>query len=93
MKAGKIPEVTIKLSWGSGGTHLATLVDAKDSSKEMTYTVVRTQGGGWTRGQRYQIKIGNNYFHLPIDWNPVSSSWVPFALGWWYNDDRSLTIF
>ena len=90
LKAGKIPEVTIKLSRGPGGTYQATLVDAKDSYNEMTYTVVRTQGGGWTRGQRYQIKIGNNYFHLPIDWNPASSTWDPFALDWWYNDDGSL---
>jgi predicted CXXCH cytochrome family protein len=89
LKAGNIPEVTVKLSRGPGGIYRATLVDAKDPSKEMTYDVVRTYGG-WGWKQRYQVKIGNNHFILPIQWNQATSRWVPYNLQNWYNDDGSL---
>lgn len=48
LKSGNIPEVIIKLERGPGDTYQAILVDAKDPSKEVTYTVARTHGGwGW----------------------------------------------
>jgi hypothetical protein len=48
LKAGNIPEVIVKLEDGPGDVHQATLVDAKDPSQEITYTVARTVGGwGW----------------------------------------------
>jgi len=39
LKAGKIPEVIIKLGDGPGDVHQATLIDAKDPSREETYEV------------------------------------------------------
>ena len=89
LKAGKIPEVTIKLAELSNRVHQATLVDAKDPSKETTYTVVRTYGG-WGWKQRYQIKVGNNHYILPNQWNQATSRWAPYNLQNWYNEDGSL---
>jgi predicted CXXCH cytochrome family protein len=88
LKAGNIPEATVKLN-ESNKIHQATLVDTKDPSKEVTYTVVRTYGG-WGWKQRYQVKIGNNHFILPIQWNQATSRWVPYNLQNWYNEDGSL---
>jgi len=88
LKAGKIPEVTVKLN-ESNKVYQATLVDAKDPSKEVTYSVVRTYGG-WGWKQRYQVKIGNNHYILPIQWNQATSRWVPYNLQNWYNEDGSL---
>jgi len=88
LKAGNIPEVTVKLN-EMNKVHQAILVDTKDPSKEVTYTIVRTYGGyGWK--QRYQVKIGNNHFILPIQWNQATSRWVPYNLQNWYNEDGSL---
>ena len=89
LKAGNIPEVIIKLEDGPGDVHQAILVDAKDPSKEVTYTVVRTYGG-WGWKQRYQVKIGNNHYILPIQWNQATSRWVPYNLQNWYKEDGSL---
>ena len=89
LKAGKIPEVTVKLNQTPERTYQATLVDAKDPSKEVTYTPVRTYGG-WGWKQRYQVKIGNNHYILPIQWNQATSQWVPYNLQNWYNEDGNL---
>src|SRR4030043_322056 len=89
LKAGKIPEVTVKLNETPDKAHQAILVDAKDPSKEVTYNAVRTYGG-WGWKQRYQVKIGNNHFILPIQWNQATSRWVPYNLQYWYNEDGSL---
>lgn len=43
---------------------------------------------GWKH--RYQVKIGNNDFILPIQWNQATSRWVPYNLQNWYNEDGSL---
>jgi predicted CXXCH cytochrome family protein len=91
LKAGKIPEVTVKLNESPEKVHQATLVDAKDPSKEVTYDAVRTYGG-WGWKQRYQIKIGNNHYILPIQWNQATSRWVPYNLQNWYNEDGSLRV-
>jgi predicted CXXCH cytochrome family protein len=88
LKAGKIPEVTIKLSEASEGQNLVTMVDAKNPSKEVTYTVTRTYGG-WGWKQRYQVTFGNNHYILPIQWNQATSRWVPYNLHLWYNEDES----
>lgn len=89
LKAGKIPEVSVKLTRGADKAYQATLVDAKDPSKELTYTAVRTYGG-WGWKQRYQAKIGNHHYILPIQWNQATSRWVPYNLQFWYNEDGSL---
>jgi len=90
VKAGNIPEVTVKLN-KSNKVHQATLVDAKDPYKEVTYNVVRTYGG-WGWKQRYQVKMGNNHYILPIQWNQATSQWVPYNLQNWYNEDGSLKV-
>jgi predicted CXXCH cytochrome family protein len=89
LKAGNIPEVIVKLEDGPGDVHQAILVDAKDPSKEATYTVVRTYGG-WGWKQRYQVKIGNHHYILPFQWNQATSRWVPYNLQNWYKEDGSL---
>jgi hypothetical protein len=89
LKAGSIPEVIIKLEDGPGDVHQATLVDAKDLSKEVTYNVVRTFGG-WGWKQRYQVKFGNHHYILPFQWNQATSRWVPYNLQDWYHEDGSL---
>ena len=89
LRVANIPEVTIKLEEGPGFVNQATLVDAKDPSKEVTYTVVRTQGG-WGWKQRYQVTIGNNHYILPFQWNQATSRWVVYNLQNWYNEDGSL---
>ena len=89
LKAGKIPEVTVKLNETPDKVNQATLIDAKDPSKEVTYNAVRTYGG-WGWKQRYQVKIGNNHYILPIQWNQATSRWVPYNLQYWYNEDGSL---
>jgi hypothetical protein len=59
IKSGKIPEATIKLDRGSEGSYMATLVDSKDPSKQLTYKVVRTQGAGSMKGvEAYKTKFG-----------------------------------
>ena len=48
LKAGHLPEFSFKLSESPPKIHRVVLVDAKDSSKEVTYPVARTYGGwGW----------------------------------------------
>ena len=89
LKAGNIPEVTVALSKGPGGNYQATLIDAKDPSQQVVYSLIRTYGG-WGWKQRYLTKIGGNDYILPIQWNQVSSRWVPYNLQSWYNEDGSL---
>ncbi len=91
LKSGNIPEVIVKLERGPGDTYQAILVDSKDPSKEVTYTIVRTYGG-WGWKQRYQVKIGNNHYILPFQWNQATSKWVPYNLQNWYNEDGSLKV-
>ncbi len=89
LQSGKIPTVSVKLTRGPRGTYQATLVDAKDPSKEQAYTIARTYGG-WGWKQRYHVKIGSNYYILPIQWNQATSRWVPYNLQNWYNEDGAL---
>lgn len=89
LKAGNIPEVFVRLEDGPGDVHQAILTDAKDLSKEATYNVARTFGG-WGWKQRYQVKIGNNHFILPFQWNQATARWVPYNLQDWYKEDGSL---
>lgn len=91
LKAGKIPEATIQLNETPDGVHRVTLIDAKDPTKRATYSVVRTYGG-WGWKQRYQVKIGESHYILPIQWNQATSRWVPYNLQYWYNDDGSLRV-
>jgi predicted CXXCH cytochrome family protein len=90
LNSGKLPEATVKLDRGADGEFLATLVDSKDPAKETTYKVVRTQGAGSMKGQMYYTKIGNNYFGLPLNWETISSKFVPTSMDNWYNEDGSL---
>jgi predicted CXXCH cytochrome family protein len=89
LKTGNLPEVIVKLEEGPGNVYQAVLVDGKDSSKEVTYDVVRTYGG-WGWKQRYQVKIGNLHYILPFQWNQATSRWVPYNLQNWYHEDGSL---
>lgn len=89
LKAPDIPEVILKLSEPSRGSHLVTLVDRTDVKKSVTYQVVRTYGG-WGWKQRYLIKVGNSHYILPLQWNQAASRWVPYNLQNWYNRDGSL---
>ena len=91
LKAGNIPEVSIELHETPDGVHRVTLTDAKDPSKKVTYPVVRTYGG-WGWKQRYQVKIGESHYILPIQWNQETSRWVPYNLQNWYNEDGSLRV-
>ena len=88
LKGGKIPEYTVKL-FKKNGDYYATLVDTENPAKEETYKVVRTYGG-WGWKQRYQVKIGNMHYILPIQWNQASSRWVAYNPHWWYTDKGSL---
>jgi predicted CXXCH cytochrome family protein len=88
LKGGNIPEYTVKLE-KRNGAYFATLVDTKNPDKEATYQVVRTYGG-WGWKQRYQVKIGNLHYILPIQWNQSTSKWVTYNPQWWYNEDGTL---
>jgi predicted CXXCH cytochrome family protein len=89
LKTGNIPEVSIELIETPDGVHRATLTDAKEPAKKKTYAVVRTYGG-WGWKQRYQVKIGDSHYILPIQWNQATARWVPYNLQNWYNEDGSL---
>jgi predicted CXXCH cytochrome family protein len=91
LKHGKIPEITIKLDRGSDGSYVVTLIDAKNSEKTLTYTVARTQGDGWIKGQQYHVRIGGNYYVLPFLWVPSTSTFTPFFLDSWYDEDGNLS--
>lgn len=91
LKAGKIPEATIELHETPDGVHRATLIDAKDPAKRVTYPVTRTYGG-WGWKQRYQVKLGESHYILPLQWNQATSRWVPYNLQNWYGEDGSLRV-
>ena len=88
LKGGNIQEYTVKLS-RKDGAYYATLVDTQNPAVEATYKVVRTYGG-WGWKQRYQVKIGNMHYILPIQWNQATSRWVAYNPHWWYNENGSL---
>lgn len=75
-----------------------TLYDITDESTSVTYTVVRTHGGVALAGkQRYQVKIGNSHYILPIQYNnrnvnenDPDAAWVSYNPGNWYNTDSTL---
>jgi len=82
-------EYTARLKRFPGNVYQITLVDGKDSSKEVTYTIARTSGGFLDK-QRYQIKIGNRYVFAPIQWTTSQAKWVSYHVDDWYNSDGSL---
>ena len=88
LKGGNIPEYTVKL-FKKNGDYYATLVDSQTPTIEATFKVVRTYGG-WGWKQRYQVKIGNMHYILPIQWNQATSKWVAYNPNWWYNENGSL---
>src|SRR3989304_8339605 len=75
-----------------------TLYDLTDESISVTYTIVRTHGGVALVGkQRYQVKIGNSHYILPIqhnnrnvDENNPNAAWVSYNPDTWYNDENTL---
>jgi predicted CXXCH cytochrome family protein len=89
IKSGDLPEAMVKLNKTSDGTYQATLIDTKNPSNQTTYNIARTYGG-WGWKQRYQVKIGENYYILPIQWNQATSRWVPYNMQNWYNLDSTL---
>lgn len=88
LKGGSIPEYTVKL-FKKNRDYYATLLDTQNPAREATYKVVRTYGG-WGWKQRYQVKIGNMHYILPIQWNQATSRWVAYNPQWWYNENGSL---
>lgn len=88
LKSGNLPEYTVKLS-KKGSDYFATLVDTQNPAIEATYKVVRTYGG-WGWKQRYQVKIGNMHYILPIQWNQTSAKWVAYNPQWWYTETGTL---
>jgi predicted CXXCH cytochrome family protein len=88
LKSGNIPEYTVKL-FKRNRDYYATLLDTQNPAREATYKVVRTYGG-WGWKQRYQVKIGNMHYILPIQWNQATSRWVAYNPQWWYNENGSL---
>jgi len=93
-KTDKIPETTIRLHRDNQENYLATLVDAKDPTKEVTYTVERVQGAGSVKGQQYYVRIGQYYYCLPLYWQTAASEFISAfmftSLDSWYNEDGSL---
>lgn len=78
--------------------HKVTLYDLTDESISVTYTIVRTHGGVALAGkQRYQVKIGDSHYILPIqynnknvDENNPNAAWVSYDTRNWYNTDNTL---
>lgn len=74
------------------------LYDLTDESISVTYTIARTHGGVALVGkQRYQVKIGNSHYILPIqynnrniDVNNPNAAWVSYNPSNWYNSDNTL---
>jgi len=75
-----------------------TLYDLTDESISVTYTIARTHGGVALAGkQRYQVKIGNSHYILPIqynnrnvDENNPNAAWVSYNPSNWYTSDNTL---
>lgn len=75
-----------------------TLYDLTDESISVTYSIARTHGGIASAGkQRYQVKIGNSHYILPIqynnrnvDENNPNAAWVSYNPSNWYNSDNTL---
>lgn len=81
-----------------GDGYKVTLYDLTNPDNSVTYTIARTHGGVSVAGkQRYQVKIGNSHYILPIqynnrnvDKNDPAAAWVSYNPGTWYNDDGTL---
>jgi len=75
-----------------------TLYDLTDESTSVTYTIARIHGGVASAGkQRYQVKIGNSHYILPIQYNNrnvdesnPNAAWVSYNPSNWYNGDNTL---
>src|SRR3989304_1098138 len=76
-----------------------TLYDLTDESISVTYSIARTHGGVALAGkQRYQAKIGNSHYILPIQYNNRNidesnpdAAWVSYNPDHWYNGNSLLT--
>lgn len=89
IKTGDFPEALVRLDKTPDGIYQATLLDAKNPGNQSTYPIARTYGG-WGWKQRYQVKIGENHYILPIQWNQATSRWVPYNMQNWFTGDGSL---
>ena len=78
--------------------YTVTLYDLTDESNSVTYSIARTHGGVSAVGkQRYQAKIGNSHYILPIQYNNrnvdesnPNAAWVSYNPSNWYNSDNPL---
>lgn len=61
----------------SGGNYYITIGDTQ-------YEVQRTQGGNGYWKQRYQTRIGNSYYILPVQYNEVSRRYSAYNADHWY---------
>lgn len=87
--ASILPEATVRLKQLPGSVYQITLVDSRDSSREVTYTISRTLGGFWDK-QRYMVKIGDLHYFAPVQWNNFEAKWGAYGLQNWYGEDGSL---
>ena len=77
-----------------------TLYDLTNESVSVTYTIARTHGGIAKVGkQRYQVKIGNSHYILPIqynnrnvDENNPNAAWVSYNPDTWYDSNNTLKV-
>ncbi|MGR3220440.1 MAG: cytochrome c3 family protein [Candidatus Anammoxibacter sp.] len=82
----------------TGDDYKVTLFDLNDNSVSITYDVVRTHGGVAHSGkQRFQVKLGNSHYILPVQYNHrnvdadnPNDAWVSYHPERWYNDDGTL---
>ncbi|MCI0471988.1 MAG: T9SS type A sorting domain-containing protein [Ignavibacteria bacterium] len=82
---------TVSLSIASN-VYKATLNPS--SGSPVTYDIMYTYGGGYK--QRYLVKIENNYYMIPIQWNlkgykdNSTGTWVSYNPGNWFNSNGTL---
>ncbi len=80
------------------GKYKVSLYDLADESVSVTYTIARVHGGVAVVGkQRYQVKLGNSHYLLPIqynnrnaDTNNPNAAWVSYNPDHWYKSDDTL---
>lgn len=84
---------TVSLSIAAG-VYKATFNPS--SGAPVTYDIMYTYGGGYK--QRYLVKIVDNYYMLPIQWNlkkyldNSSGAWASYNPGNWLNADGTLKL-
>jgi len=55
----------------------------------ITYDITRTHGGNGYWKQRYQTRIGNSYYYLPVQYNEATNNYVVYNGGDWYDGSNN----